>query len=143
MTRKIVALAAALGIAAVPAFATMTMKAPDAQMHYKAIANANLADIMAEYAPGATLDWVGGPLNGTYTGDAAIKGVWTKFILNETTTTEMASNIQVDGVGKLMTVTADVTFKGMKTVPVRYILVFDGKKITNEIWQVSGKMTKM
>ena len=138
MSARNLTLAAAITMTALPAFASM--KAPDAQMHFKAIANANLAGIMSQYAPNATLHWVGGPLDGSYSGTAAIKGVWTKFTHVMGKMTETASNIMVAGDGKGMTVTADVHFKGHPSVPVRYVLVYRGRKIVDEVWQIDKKM---
>ena len=141
MTMKTAALAAAIGLAALPAFAGM--QAPDAQMHFKAIAGASVSDIMSQYAPGATLHWIGGPLDGTYSTPAAIKGVWTKFSKAMGAENEMAKNIMVAGDAAGMTVTADVSFRGMKSVNVRYVLVYRGKQIVDEIWQIDAKTGSM
>ena len=137
MPAKTITLAAALGLMAMPAFASMT--APDAQMHFKAIANANLSGIMGQYTPDASLHWIGGPLNGTYSGTKEIRAVWTKFIHVMGKMTEKASNIRVAGDAKGMTVTADVHFIGKPSVPVRYVLVYRGSKIVDEIWQIDSK----
>ena len=137
MHARTVALAAALGLAAMPAFAAM--KAPDAQMHFKSIAGANLAGIMKQYAPDATLHWVGGPLNGTYEGPKAIKAAWGKFIHLMGKTTEKAMDIKVAGDAKGMTVTADVHFIGKPSVKVRYVLVYRDRKIVDEVWQIDAK----
>jgi ketosteroid isomerase-like protein len=132
-----VSLAAALGLAAAPAFAKM--KAPDAQMHFKAVAGGNVAAIMHQYAPDATLHWIGGPLDGSYSGTRAIKSVWSKFAHAMGKMTDKASDIKVATDAKGMTVTANVDFIGPKSVPVRYVLVYRGRKIVDEIWQIAAK----
>lgn len=141
MTKKTVAIAAAMGLAALPAFAGMT--APDAQMHFKAVASADLSAIMSQYKPDATLYWMGGPLDGAYKGTDQIKGVWSKFVKAMGATSATVKDVKVAGAGMGMTVTADVTFHGKTSVPVRYVLVYAGKKIVDEVWQVEGKMGSM
>ena len=112
---KSAALAAAVfGLIATPAFAKM--KAPDAQMHFTAVASGNVSKIMSQYAPNATLRWVGGPLNGSYKGTKAIKSVWKKFAHANGKATEKASDIVVGTDSKGMTVTANVKFTGKKTI---------------------------
>jgi hypothetical protein len=51
----------------------------DAMSHWNDIAIENASLIISEYAPNATLHWIGGPLSGNYTGIAAINATWTKF----------------------------------------------------------------
>lgn len=50
-----------------------------AMSHWNNIAIENVTSIVQEYAPNATLHWVGGPLTGTYTGTSQISATWTKF----------------------------------------------------------------
>ena len=50
-----------------------------AMSHWNDIAIENASLIISEYAPNATLHWIGGPLSGNYTGIAAINATWTKF----------------------------------------------------------------
>jgi ketosteroid isomerase-like protein len=130
-------LVTAFGLSALPAVAAT--KAPDAQMHFKAIAGANLDRIMSQYAPDATLHWIGGPLNGTYHGKREIKEAWGKFIHKMGKTHETASAIDVVGDPKGMTVTANVHFVGKPSVPVRYVLVYRDRKIVDEVWQINAK----
>ena len=134
MLAKAAAVAAVLALAATPAFAKM-MKTPDASMHFKAIASGNVANIMSQYAPGATLLWIGGPLNGSYTGTKAIKSVWTKFAKGKMS--ETAKDIVVGTNPDGMTVTANVEFVGKKKIPVRYVLAYRNRKIVSEIWQIA------
>jgi hypothetical protein len=128
-------LAAVLGLIATPAFAMMN--APDAQMHFKAVASGDVSGIMSQYAPHATLLWIGGPLDGSYTGSTAIQTVWDKFSHAAGKMTEKVSDIVVGTNSKGMTVTANVKFIGKKTIPVRYVLAYRNGKIVDEIWQIA------
>ena len=47
--------------------------------HWNQIAIENSSLIMKQYAVNATLNWVGGPLNGVYHGTSAINTTWNKF----------------------------------------------------------------
>ncbi len=50
-----------------------------AMSHWNDIAIENASLIISEYAPNATLHWIGGPLSGNYTGITAINATWNKF----------------------------------------------------------------
>ena len=117
----------------------MGRNAPDAREHFKEIAAGKIAPIMAQYGRHATLNWVGGKLDGTYRGDAEIRHVWERFAHDMGKTTETVSDVHVAGDMKGMTVTADVTFKGKMSVPVRYVLVYRNRKIVDEVWQLAPK----
>lgn len=144
MFAKSATLAAVLGLIATPAFAAMnastTMKAPDAQMHFKAIASGHVSSIMHQYAPNATFYWIGGPLDGTYKGRKAIRSVWKKFSHAAGKMKEKTSDILVGTNPKGMTVTADVKFIGKKKIPVRYVLAYQNGKIVDEIWQIAPNL---
>ena len=47
--------------------------------HWNDIAIENVSLLANQYAPNATLHWIGGPLSGTYTGNSSILGTWGKF----------------------------------------------------------------
>ncbi|MHB8359891.1 MAG: nuclear transport factor 2-like protein [Thermoplasmataceae archaeon] len=47
--------------------------------HWNNIAIENNTTVMQEYEPNATLHWVGGPLNGTYSGLSEINTTWNRF----------------------------------------------------------------
>jgi predicted lipoprotein with Yx(FWY)xxD motif len=51
----------------------------NASTHFAAIASGDLSVLMRGYHDAAQLQWVGGPLDGSYSGAAAIRGVWEKF----------------------------------------------------------------
>ncbi len=135
---KSVAFAAALAMLASPVFAA-TM-APDAQNHFKAIASGNVTMIMSQYAPNATLHWIGGPLDGSYAGTKAIQSAWTKFSGANSKLTEKVDDIMVATNPDGMTVTANVDFKGSSSIPVRYVLTYRKGKIVDEIWQIDPNM---
>lgn len=116
----------------------MGTNAPDAMMHFKAIADANPTAIMKTYGPRPVVEWVGGKLNGTYVGQDAITDMWRDFAKGVGRTTLKVSDIRVNTAPKDgMTVTADVVFKGKATIPVRYVLVYRNRKIVDEVWQVA------
>ena len=47
--------------------------------HWNYISDRDISSLMSQYTTNATLDWIGGPLNGTYSGTSSIEGVWQKF----------------------------------------------------------------
>lgn len=122
------------------ASSTLTFAGPtdDAQAHFKAIGAGEVDKIMAAYGDSATLQWVGGPLNGTYSGADKIKEVWGKFTKNaplEVVTSKVEEGVNPAG----STVTANVVFKGKAEIKVRYVLVYREGKVVNEIWQIDPK----
>ena len=122
------------------ASSTLTFAGPtdDAQAHFKAIGAGEVDKVMAAYADGATLQWVGGPLNGMYSGVDKIKEVWGKFTKNgplEVTASKVEESTNPAG----STVTANVVFKGKAEIKVRYVLVYREGKVVNEIWQIDPK----
>ena len=122
------------------ASSTLSLASPldDAQTHFKAIGAGEVDKIMAAYGDGATLQWVGGPLNGMYSGADKIKEVWGKFSKNaplEVTASKLEEGANPAG----STVTANVVFKGRAEIKVRYVLVYRDGKVVNEIWQIDPK----
>lgn len=112
-----------------------------ARSRITAIAGGDLAAVTSAYGPAATLHWVGGPLDGTYSQPDKIKDVWSKFFAaqgtqkaNVVTATEAANP-------KGGTVTMDATFAGKNTVKVRYVLLYRDGKLVDEIWQVNPAAT--
>jgi ketosteroid isomerase-like protein len=111
-----------------------------AQAHFTAIGGGDRAAILRDYADNARLTWVGGPLDGTYDGPAAIGAVWDKFTaavgparMNVIGATESANP-------KGATVVAGVHFEGKSQVKVRYVLTYRDGKLVNETWQVDPKL---
>lgn len=110
-----------------------------AQAHFAAIGAGEHAAIVHDYADNARLTWVGGPLDGTYDGPAAIGAVWDKFGANG------PLRVTVMGVSessnpKGATVTAAVQFDGKAPIKVRYVLTYRDGKLVNETWQVDPKL---
>lgn len=102
-----------------------------------AVAAGQVDSVVGAYAPNATLYWIGGPLNGVYTGVDGLKGVWTKFATAQGKLEPTVANLQEAGNPAGATVTADVVFKGKAAIPVRYVMTFVGGKLAAEIWQIS------
>lgn len=123
------------------ASSSMTFAGPtdDAQAHFKAIGAGEVDKIMMAYGDGATLQWVGGPLNGMYSGADKIKEVWSKFSKNAPLEV-MTSKVEESGNPAGSTVTANVMFKGKAEIKVRYVLVYRDGKVVNEVWQIDPKM---
>jgi hypothetical protein len=125
----------AFAIAAGPAFAGPA--ADMAKAHIDAVAEGDLAGILTGYADTAALAWVGGPLDGTYASPAALRDVWTKFAHAQGPQALTVASITEAANPKGATVTADIALAGKATVKVRYVLVYRGDKLVNEIWQVN------
>ncbi len=136
MTSRHLILAAAF---AVLPLSVLAGPADDARDHFAAIGAGNVDAIMSQYAADATLQWVGGPLNGVYVGSDKIKEVWGKFAKNGPFEVS-ASKIEESANDKGATVTANVEFKGKAIIKVRYVLVYREGRLVNEIWQIDPKL---
>ena len=108
----------------------------DALAHFNAIANGKTAELKQQYAPNARLDWVGGPLDGTYSSPDTIDGVWHKFITAQGTLNHKVDNLNEVTNPKGSTVTARVQFAGKTAINVFYVLTYREGKIVNETWQI-------
>lgn len=102
-----------------------------------AIAGGDLPAVTGAYAPGATLVWVGGPLDGSYATPDSLRQVWSRFFAAQGTQTATVSGLSEAANPKGATVTADVAFAGKNTVRVRYVLVYRDGHLVDEIWQVN------
>ncbi|MDQ2822681.1 MAG: nuclear transport factor 2 family protein [Pseudomonadota bacterium] len=110
-----------------------------AQAHFAAIGAGERAAIMRDYADNARLTWVGGPLDGSYDGPAAIGAVWDKFGASgpaKVTVMGIAESANPKGA----TVTAAVQFDGKAAIKVRYVLTYRDGKLVSETWQVDPKL---
>ncbi len=112
----------------------------EAQAHFKAIAAGQVDQIMRGYADSAQFEWIGGPLNGTYSGTEKIKGVWAKFAKGNAPLDVSVKNLKESANPAGETVTADVQFKGKNIIKVRYVLTYRDGKLVNEIWQIDPKL---
>ncbi len=112
----------------------------DATAHFKAIAAGNVDQIMLDYGANPTMQWVGGKLDGAYTGKDRIREVWSKFSKSsaplEVNIGKLEESANPDGA----TVTANIEFKGKSAIKVRYMLVYRAGKVVDEVWQIDPKL---
>jgi hypothetical protein len=122
--------------------ATGAMAAPsdDAETHFRAIGNGDLGVVMRAYADTAQLNWVGGPLDGTYASADAIRGTWEKFTKSQGPLKVSISKLEESANPKGATISANVLFEGKAPIKVRYVLTIREGKIVNETWQIDPKM---
>lgn len=111
-----------------------------AQAHFKSIATADPEQIMQGYADGVILQWLGGPLDGAYTGTEKVREVWGKFTMVNGPLEVRVSKLEESANPKGATVTANVEFKGRNTIKVRYVLVYREGRLVNEIWQIDPNL---
>ena len=112
-----------------------------AKARIDAVAKGDVATVTGEYADGASLHWIGGPLDGMYAGPEKLKTVWTMFTAAQGPQTATVAAVSEAMNPKGATVTADVTFAGKNTVKVRYVMVYRDGKLADEIWQVNPGAT--
>ena len=129
--------ATALTLAAGSAFAAPS---DDARTHFQAIASGDTQIVMRAYADQAQLNWVGGPLDGTYTNSAAIRAAWEKFGKAAGPLKLSIGQIDESANPKGATVSANLLFEGKAPIKVRYVLTFRDGKIVNETWQIDPKL---
>ena len=135
---KTVAFAAtALTLAARSAFAA---PAHDARTRCPAIASGDTQIVMRAYADQAQLNWVGGPLDGTYATTDAIRGTWEKFGKAVGPLKLTIGSIEESANPKGSTVSANVVFEGKMPIKVRYVLTYREGKIVSETWQIDPKL---
>ena len=129
--------ATALTLAAASAFATPS---DDARTHFQAVASGDTQVVMRAYADQAQLNWVGGPLDGTYATTDAIRATWDKFGKAAGPLKLTIGQIEESANPKGATVSANVVFEGKAPIKVRYLLTFRDGKIVNETWQIDPKL---
>jgi hypothetical protein len=112
-----------------------------AKARIDAIAKGDIAAIAAGYADGATLHWIGGPLDGNYTGADKLKDVWGKFngAMGQQKATIAAITEAANPKGS--TVSANVVLAGKNNIKIRYVMVYRDGKLSDEIWQVDPNGT--
>jgi hypothetical protein len=135
-------LASILGAAAMilNANSACAASADDARVHFQAIASGDLAIVMRSYADAARLEWVGGPLDGSYASPDAIRAVWTKFAAAQGPLKLSIDKLEEAGNPKGSTVTANVMFEGKAPIKVRHVLTFRDGHIVSETWQIDPKL---
>lgn len=117
-------------------------KLSQSKIHFNSIADGDISKLMGQYGDNARLDWIGGPLDGSYSGEDELRTVWKKFTKALGPMQASVSNIKENSNPKGSTITADVLFKGKKTIPVRYTLLYRNNHIVSEIWQISPALAK-
>lgn len=108
----------------------------DATLHFQAISKGDVAQLMGDYADNAQLNWVGGPLDGTYRGTSDIRSVWDKFSKAQGPLKLSMDTLQESANPKGATVIANVQFTGKQPINVRYVLTYRKGKIASETWQI-------
>ncbi|MGQ9372145.1 nuclear transport factor 2 family protein [Azospirillum sp. ST 5-10] len=134
-------LAPAIFIAAALSTAT-AVAGPAADLatkHIEAIASGDVAAITGAYAQGATLHWVGGPLDGIYSGPSLAE-VWDKFAKAQGPLKASVTNIAESANPKGATVSSNLVLTGKSQIKVRYIQLYRGGKLVDEIWQVDPNL---
>ena len=111
-----------------------------ARQHIEAVASADVTKIMSQYSAGAWLNWVGGPLDGTYNGPESMKTVWTKFTGSQAPLTVKIGDLHENGNPAGTTVTTDVTFMGKAPIKVHYVMLYRGGHLVDETWQIDPKL---
>ena len=114
--------------------------ADSANQHFKAIGAGDVEQLARSYARDATLQWVGGPLDGVYAGEAKLRELWTKFTTAQGKLEVQVGNLQESANPKGATVTANVEFKGKAAIKVRYVLTYRDGKIVAEVWQIDPNL---
>lgn len=112
----------------------------NAQTHFRAIAGGQIEVLLSQYADNAVLEWVGGPLDGRYTGKTALGEVWGKFAKAQGELSFKVANVQESVNSKGATVTANVVFSGKIDIKIRYVLTYRDGKIVGEVWQVDPNL---
>ena len=114
--------------------------ADDARAHFQAIGSGDVQTVMSGYADNAHLNWVGGPLDGTYDSRDVIRGVWEKFTKSAGPLKVSVDKLEESANPKGSTVSANVQFEGKAPIKVRYVLTFREGKIVSETWQIDPKL---
>ncbi|WP_426176691.1 nuclear transport factor 2 family protein [Massilia sp. TWR1-2-2] len=137
-----VTFAAILSLASI-GFAFASPVSDAAQVRFAAIGGGDTSIIMRGYAENPQLTWVGGPLDGVYAGDSAIRATWEKFgkAVGPARVTVLALEESANPKGA--TIVAKVQFDGKTQVKVHYVLTYRDGKLVNEIWQIDPKLAAM
>lgn len=113
----------------------------DAKAHFQAIAAGDLNRITDAYADHARLNWVGGPLNGTYDGPQSIRAVWEKFVKAQGPLKLTVDKVEESANPQGATVTANVEFQGKQAIKVRYVLTYREGRLVSETWQIDPHLS--
>lgn len=111
-----------------------------AQIHFTAIGAGDTGIIMRGYADNAQLNWVGGPLDGMYSGADAIRSTWEKFGKAVGPARVTVLTLDESANPKGATIVAKVQFDGKTQVKVLYVLTYREGKLVGETWQIDPKL---
>ncbi|GLR27067.1 MULTISPECIES: nuclear transport factor 2 family protein [Limnobacter] len=111
-----------------------------AKAHFSAVASHDTDGIMKGYAANAVLEWVGGPLDGRYSSNEAIRSTWEKFGKAVGPLELKIDKLEESANPKGSTVTANVMFVGKMPIKVRYVLTYREGALVDEIWQIDPKL---
>jgi hypothetical protein len=111
-----------------------------ARQHLEAIGGGEVAKITSQYTADSWLNWVGGPLDGTYVGPQRLAEVWGKFAKSQAPLKVTVGDMKESSNPAGTTVTANVVFAGKTTIKVRYVLLYRGDHLVDEIWQIDPKL---
>ena len=128
------------GCTSLPNVAQASPATEMAQRRISAIAAGDTAGIVSGYADNAVLEWVGGPLDGRYAGQAVLGSVWSKFAAAQGPMQAQVGQLLESTNPRGQTVVADVAFAGRMTVKVRYVMVFRDGRLASETWQVDPNL---
>ena len=127
-------------VALVWAQAVSAAPGDDAQRHLSAIAGNDVEALMSGYAEGATMQWVGGPLDGVYTGHEQLKALWTRFAKAQGKLELALGSVEENANPKGATVNAQARYRGASQTKVRHVIVYRDGKIVAEVWQIDPAM---
>lgn len=114
--------------------------ADDTERHIRAIAAHDMDTLISDYAEGATMVWIGGPLDGTYRGEAQLRELWAKFAKAQGPLEVAVAQVQENANPKGATVSANARYRGAAQTKVRQVVVFRDGKIVSEVWQIDPAM---
>ena len=113
-----------------------------AKIHIDAVGAGDVAKITAQYNASSWLAWVGGPLNGTFIGPQQLSEVWGKFAKAQAPLKVTVRDMKESGNPAGTTVTADVVFTGKNTLKIRYVMLYRGDNLVDEVFQIDPKMAE-
>jgi len=114
--------------------------ADEARSHLGAIAGNDVESLMSAYADNATMQWIGGPLDGTYAGQAQLRELWTKFAKAQGPLELAVAKVEESANPKGATVSANARYRGNSQTKVRHVIVYRDGKIVSEIWQIDPSL---
>lgn len=123
--------------AAAPALAGPAADA--ARQRVQAIAANDTTALAAAYAPAAMLEWVGGPLDGHYQGEALAE-VWRKFAAAQGPLRATIGAVAESANPRGATVTAAVLLEGRAALRVRHVTTWRDGRLVNEVWQIDPSL---